>query len=169
VGFTLIELLTVIAIIIALAALLTPAVIKLFEKSTMQKAAAQLQAITHAIQQYDNTYGKYPGQVQGDEDMETGLSTTVRAQRVLTNLLSNPRSRTFIEYPDHWVSSDGTFHDPYEQEILIVMDENRDGQVNISISSPTVYSVVVSNRSVAVISFGPQPEDLNKWILSWMR
>ena len=76
---------------------------------------------------------------------------------------------TFIEIPEHWVSDDQTLQDPYEQDILIVMDENGDGNVAISISHPVSYATVVTNKSVAAISFGPEPENRKLWLLSWMR
>ena len=162
-AFTLIEMLTVVAIILILAALLTPAVKKLFEHAARQKAGARVQVVAHAIKQYETIYGKWPGQTQGNEDGLVDLAL------VVSNLTYNPRSVILIEYPPSWLSTNGTFRDPWDRELYIAMDENRDGLVEVKATSPVIFTENVSNETVAIISWGANPEDERDRIFSWIR
>jgi len=163
-AFTLIELLTVVSIILLLAALLTPAVMKLIKLAARQKAATQIESITHAIKQYEVTYGKWPGQTMNDSD------GSITPAQILTNLVDNPRRETFLEYPPDWVSASGVFQDRWDQEIYIAMDENRDGRVDVdhSYAGSTVTTNVL-NESVAIFSWGPNPSEERDRIFSWLR
>jgi prepilin-type N-terminal cleavage/methylation domain-containing protein len=167
-AFTLIELLTVIAIILILAALLLPAINALMRQAQRSKTASQVVAIANAIQAYRNTYSRWPGQDQGASDNVADPELIVR------DLVDNPRNIPFLDLKPAWTNVYGYFVDPWEQEIEIAMDENEDGDVSVvSWSCAEVTGVNMSTnvegRTVLVMSWGPDPANRDKWVLSWRR
>jgi len=89
-GFTLTELLVVIGIIIALIALLIPALAHVRKKGKEKEAEAQLVGISESLNTYHTTFGAYPGPMatpftasktgkvlSGSQNMLMGLSYTI--------------------------------------------------------------------------------------------
>jgi general secretion pathway protein G len=162
-AFTLIELLIVIAIVAVLAGLLFPAVIQMQRMAKRKRTAVQAASITHALKEYRTTYSRWPGQTQGALD---GVATPAA---VLSALTDNPRNVTYINLRPGDVAG-GVFVDPYNRPFVIAMDENGDGNVNISATlGALTYSTNVANQTACVMSWGRVPEKDKERVISWQQ
>jgi len=161
--------------------MLVPAAKKMITQSARAKAAAQVVALANAIQAYRTTFGQWPGQIQGSNDNMVDPSV------ILANLTNNTRAINFIEPKENSVRG-GYLVDPWNQPLMVSMDENDDGFASVSQNgapgwtcselsldgTPTpVPSTAVSTNvpriGVLVFSFGPEPEKPDKWVTSWVR
>jgi len=171
-GFTMIEMLTVVAIILILASLLLPHVIKFVKTAKNRVAEAESRAIVNALKSYRTVYRRWPGQTSGDADRTFGDpdSFTPELQDhalIIAALTNNPRNTVFIELKPEMLSDDGfTFIDPWGAPYYITMDENEDGA--LSIETPE-GNFEVRGENVGVISEASDPANTNKWILSWIQ
>ncbi len=162
-GFSLVELLVVVAIIMVLTGLLAPAIRKMLSQSGRGKAAAQTVAVANAIKSYRNVFGTWPGQTQGAND------NVVAASVILNALTNNSRSVSFLEPKDNWIK-DGVLIDQWRQPLKIAMDENGDGQVSIAAGAWAPFPATnVASATVLVLSWGPEPNNPESWVMSWIR
>lgn len=178
-GFTLIEMLVVITIILVLVGMLVPAAKKMITQSARAKATAQAVALANAVQAYRTTFGQWPGQIQGTTDNMVDPSV------ILANLTNNSRAISFIEPKENSIRG-GYLVDPWNQPFMVSMDENEDGAASVNqlaapgwscrelspdgSSSPVAAADVSTNVprvGVIVFSYGPDPENPEKWVTSW--
>jgi prepilin-type N-terminal cleavage/methylation domain-containing protein len=171
-AFTLIELLVVVAIIGILISLLLPASQMLVESAKRKRTRVKTIKLAKAAKEYRQTYGRYPGQTQGENDYE------IEYDAFLTALTNNPRDLAFIElnpqetdtndeFPDSPVVMD-SWGNPFE----IIIDENNDGIVTGAVvytdgTITETYDVEVRNEPVCVLSWGSAPQNARKRVYSW--
>jgi prepilin-type N-terminal cleavage/methylation domain-containing protein len=176
-AFTLIELLIVMAIILILAGLLIPAVGKLITSSKRAHAATQSIAIANAVRSYRNLYATWPGQTQGASD------GVVDPRSILAALTNNSRGEIFLQLEPGWVTN-GYLQDSWKQYYEIAMDEDGDGNITLAsgawvcdgirgavagVTYPSPGPVTITNQTVAVMSWGPEPRNPLKRVTSWKR
>ena len=162
-GFTLVEILAVMLIIAILFALLMPAITAVRRAAMRADAGGRATDLVSAIKQYRNVYGTWPGQTQGSVDT-TYYGAEQRA--VISAITNNPKDQMFIQITDKYLNN-GVYLDPWRRPYVIVMDEDDDGIVPLScVTSAVPYSVVITGR-VAIMSWGYDPTDPSKRILSW--
>lgn len=159
-AFTLLEFLGVIAVMLILAAILAPAVLKTTGAARRSRAGIEMQAIAQGLKAYRSAFGAWPGQVGGDAD---GWYNGARHWQLLAALTNAPGGRSFIDLSDSTVSG-GEWLDPWGQPYEIALDEDNDGAVNVSDSPFTNVA-----DTVAILSRGPDPSVRDKWVLSWTR
>jgi len=163
-AFTLIELLVVVSIILILAALLMPAIQHMVAQAARSKAATQGIAISIAIKAYRSEYGTWPGQTGDDE---TDERFRAKPENIVSNLFSNPKNIYFLGNTEHIITN-GVFADPWHRPFAIVMDEDGDGTVEVDVDLGNVnFATNVEFETVAVISWGPNPNIPKKRVLSW--
>jgi len=144
-GFTLTELLVVIGIIIALVALLIPALAHVRRKGRDAEARAQLQGIAEALETYHSTFGAYPGPAAQP------YTSSGNPQKVLSGSQNMLLGLSFALYPPGFTLLDpvpvptGGFADPTIPQ----------GPINYGVTGPTgaspqlkpFYSVTAKNIS----------------------
>lgn len=137
-GFTLIELLVVIAIIALLAGLLFPAVSAALNTAKKAKAKTQTQNIETAIMVYFNEYNRLPvasssgtdSVITADESESKDILKVLMALDKGPNVdhKLNPKRIVFLE--TEVPSEDGTYLDPWETQIKILLDLNLDNTID---------------------------------------
>jgi prepilin-type N-terminal cleavage/methylation domain-containing protein len=168
-GFTLIEILVVIAIIAILAGLLFKALPNVTESGRRQKAMADAQLLAQAVKSYRATYGKWPGQTQGDTDRTCDGEAHGPLLDALTN---NPRGLVLLEAPDRLIA-DGRLTDPWGRAYLVAMDDDNDGRLRIAATNDAAILEAEVDDTAAVASWGPPaggpvPRDTRKRVCSWI-
>jgi len=158
-AFTLIEALAVIAIIALLVGLLFPAVHLIRESAQRRLAQQRAQAIIQAIKQYRAAYGMWPGQTNGAD------ITFRQSAPVLAALTNNPRGMVLFQDNELPVANDG-FLDPWNRLYVIAVDWNGDGRTDMTNDAPWIVTNV--NDTVAVLSWGPETNDVEKRVYSWV-
>lgn len=165
-GFTLIELLAAVTIILILAGLMLPHIVKFIRSGQNRVADTQARALVNAIKSYRTMYRVWPGQTN---DVSDGIYTNHLT--ILSKLTNNPRNTLFIELKPEMLSADGRhFVDSWGRPFYVAMDENEDG--NLSIQATTQVGVVrmdVRGETVGIISLGAKPEETNRWLYSWIQ
>jgi type II secretory pathway pseudopilin PulG len=157
-GITLLETLATLFIITILLGLIIPALVGARRAARRKEAAVRVRLLANGIAAYRGTYGKWPAQVQADHD-----TTHLDCNAVLADLTNNPRRIAFLSAPDGTQpGSAGT--DPWQRALVVAMDEDGDGSVSVAAGPLTTN---VANESVAVLSWGPAPDDTNGWVYSW--
>jgi len=174
-GFTLIELLVVIAILMILMTMLMPGAAYLRQQAKRRQAASEARALMNAIVAYRNEYAEWPGQsdiIDNPSDTTYGYgavhATCSNIINILTNPITNPRDTMFLDLPPTVINSDGYAQDPWGQSYIIVMDEWDDGQLTVSASyDGATISTSMPVAQVFVASWGPEPENVKKRIMTW--
>jgi len=148
------------AIMLVLAAIIVPPVLKITGSVRRKGAMAEMQAIAHGIKAYRAALGVWPGQTQGDAD---GWYNGACHPQLLAALTNAPGGRSFVDLPDS-LARGGEWLDPWGQPYEIALDENNDGYINVPDSPFTNIT-----DTVAILSKGPDPARRDKWVLSWTR
>ena len=139
-GFTLIELMAVIAIIIILAALLTPVVINVIRTAEIRKAQNEVSQLEAAWRAYYMEYRRLPNR-------SGNVTSTVRDILSGATATDNPRRIQFMEFSEGSISG-GNFVDPWGNPYKFALDSNFNNQVNTGDHGTL-------NRQVAAWSAGP--------------
>jgi hypothetical protein len=85
-------------------------------------------------------------------------------------LTNNVRRIRFIEIAPASVSSNGVYVDPWDRPYVIVMDEDLDGDIQFSASiDATTYATTISNETAVVMSWGRNPDEEDKRVMSWLQ
>jgi len=171
-GFTLIEMLVVISIIAILAGLLLPVFARAKLKVKIANCKSDMQGLISAINQYDTTYSRYPGNVNG-QDYTYGSPFAVTANStnsnanlmiILTDLnvginfnhAKNPQNiahnakQTADTNSPGMSSVDYQLRDYFGHPYVISIDYDGDGY-----TKDTMYSLPVLNGSPGVGGKGP--------------
>ncbi len=179
-GFTMIELLVVVAIILIIAGLVSPAVYKMTRDSNARQASAQVRSIDAAIKNFKAEYGRWPGQVSfnNDRNRDGIIRQHVLIQDLTSETTRNPRNLRFLDVDESWIGGPNTnryFIDPWLNMMVVVMDDNDSGKLeintNITVYIPNRrllnYRTNVLNTTVGVVSTGKNANERAKYILSW--
>ena len=94
-GFTLVELLVVISIIVALASIAYPAIMKFANQGNKVKALANAKQIFMAMKDFDDSFQSYPDDVTADQ-IENDIALKKVDAGLLTGATSNPYFRQLI-------------------------------------------------------------------------
>lgn len=153
-GFTLIELLTVIAILAVLFTLGSKGLRQARISAKKARAMVEIKSIETAIKSYQRKYGKLPGPVGDETEVELeDLSPEQPDSAAVISLLTmaddrdselNQAGMVFLD--PQGSNADGTFRDPWGHQYRIVLDTDYDGEVSIGGE--------VVRRKVAVASIG---------------
>lgn len=162
-AFTLIEILTVIVIIAVLFALLLSAIAGMSRNAERVRTKTRAQDFAYAIKEYFNEYGQWPGQTQGASD-----TTYYANQDVIMNALTNnSRDIAFIELKESAVLNN-RYVDSWDQPLIVAMDENADGRVDMNCPAFSPAFVTNIRGTVAVASWGREPTDPDGRVCSWI-
>ena len=128
-GFTLLELMVVVAIIMILAGILMPAMVKIQQKSKIRKAQAEVKNLATAIRAYHTEYGEWPA------NPAAGGLWINNTNLVIGCLVGsgNPKKINFYEVNDTTVA----LCDPFRSNL------------------PYRIEISVTSNYVKVYSFGP--------------
>ena len=115
-------------------------------------------------------YGKWPNQTQSSTSDKT-YESAAETELVIKCLTNNPRKEILIEIPLNNLKN-GTYVDPWDRPYIIAVDENTDGNVELSADdeSPAMNFTganIIKNQTVAVASWGRDPAQTSKRIYSW--
>jgi len=158
-GLTAIEMVVVLAILGMVVSLLFPVVRALKRTARRTQAMNEAKQIVLALKRYRLAYGKWPCQTQSESD-----TTYTNNACIIAELCNNPRNYSFLEIPLQSFSN-GCFVDPWQRPYIIALDEDGDGNVEVSTA---FFTGVVSNETAVVISGGPFPEQYPEYIVySW--
>ena len=156
-----VELLAVIMILWLLFGMVFAAKRAVRRAARSRQAATRCQILAQAIKEYRRDYGKWPGQIQGEVDrlygVELGSQTNVLAQ--LTN---SPRQEVYVKFGADELSELGECLDPWGRPYLIALDENEDGEIDVT---PEGMETINVATRVGVMSFGPDEDRIR--IKSW--
>ncbi len=162
-AFTLIELLVVIGIMVLLAAILLPTVLRAIGQAEKVQANSDIKQIETAVKAFFNEYGRYPGQVKSEDFISSTDSRRTNIIAVLRGLndTENPRRIQFLEVPAKSLDRN-QFVDPWGNPYMIAYDGDFDNFIR------SIPRTVLTGRQVAVWSIGPDGEEYNKDdIRSW--
>jgi prepilin-type N-terminal cleavage/methylation domain-containing protein len=158
-GFTLVELLVVIGIIILLAGLALPGVMKARDMVRVTKAKRTVKMIKAAIDGYHMEYERLPVprniQLTRDTykaDDDNGMNHAIIQVLQGTNRMSgveNPDERVFLDVPESEVGD--KLLDPWENGFLLLLDADYNGKI-------TYLDDEDLRLNAAVISYGADGE-----------
>jgi prepilin-type N-terminal cleavage/methylation domain-containing protein len=148
-GFTLIEMMVVIAIIIILASLLIPAVMKAIRKAKERRAATTAKNYALALECYYREYGAWPANV-GDDSSATKFDGSHVEFLSGTTTNDNSRKIRFMEFPE----GESGLKDPWGNYYKFVLDKNYDGKVSVNGKD--------IKREIAIWSLGVDGKEFTK-------
>ena len=160
-SFSLLELLVVLAIIVLIAGILLVAVARSRELAQRKQTAALIQTTVNAITQYKAVYGKFPGQSQSAND-----SVFTNNSEILSAIQNNPRNLPLLQVPES-AFANGSLVDAWACPLVIAMDDNASGITDLTASYRANSISANVTGSVAIMSWGPDPEIPGKRIYSW--
>ena len=156
-GFTLIELLVVIGIMVLLAAILLPTVLRAIGQAEKVQASSDVKQIETAIKAYFNEYGRYPAQDKSEDFLSNSDSKLTNVISILRGLndTENPRRIQFLEVPAKSLVRN-KFVDPWDNHYMFAYDGDFDNYIR------SIPGLTLTGRQVAVWSVGPDGEAYNK-------
>lgn len=156
-GFTLIEMLVVIGIIGLLMGLLFPAVVAIQTAAKRARAEAELNSFEVALKAYLNEYGKFPLQVDANQDRVYRDATYIQLLQILRADPDyadidrwNAKRMVFMEAAEKTIVA-GRLKDPWNNDYLVAADMTFDKNTDTSAASG--YGIV-TNRVAVAWSFG---------------
>lgn len=147
-GMTLVELLVVISIILILAVMILPALMKSFKQALVNRAKVEVGELAKAITAYRFNYGRWP--VTGSGDMVYEVNQGLAAMLMGSNTVAYPNTRSikFITIPQSSTNGNG-WVDPWQMPLRFAVDG--DGNNIISTSD----GISVTGKQVVAYSLGP--------------
>lgn len=147
-SFTLIEMMVVMGIIVLLATLLFPAVIRFRERAKRRQALVEACNIAVAVKMFRAEHGKWPNQTQGATD----TTYFVNNYEIINRLRipgSNERHKIYLPLQTNSLDRFGNYVDPWGLPYTICMDENSDKEL---FNTDSISEIVYSNQFTGEIS-----------------